>query len=187
MSKSWGPHDIGGQEGGPIDLSEHDTAHWEWQIDAMVRLALSKGLISDFAELRDGIEHLTQDDYDSCTYYERWAKSLAYTLISRGVISEQGPFVSTPLFNVGQRVRIADRTPPVHHRVPAYAKGQVGVIERVCKLHGEPEKFIRGDGKPPQRLYRVRIPQNDLWQEYAGTEGDDLDIEIFEHWLEPME
>jgi len=52
MSKSWGPHDIGGQEGGPIDLSEHDTAHWEWQI-------------------------------------ERWAKSLAYTLISRGVISEQ--------------------------------------------------------------------------------------------------
>jgi len=69
--------------------------------------------------------------------------------------------LSTPLFNVGQRVRITDRTPPVHHRVPAYAKGQVGVIERVCKLHGEPEKFIRGDGKPPQRLYRVRIPQND--------------------------
>jgi hypothetical protein len=52
-------------------------------------LALSKGLISDFAELRDGIEHLTQDDYDSCTYYERWAKSLAHTLISRGVINEQ--------------------------------------------------------------------------------------------------
>ena len=89
MSKSWGPHDIGGQEGGPIDLSEHDTAHWEWQIDAMVRLALSKGLISDFAELRDGIEQLTQADYDSCTYYERWAKSLAYTLVSRGVVSEQ--------------------------------------------------------------------------------------------------
>ena len=89
MSKSWGPHDIGGQEGGPIDLSEHDTAHWEWQIDAMVRLALSKGLISDFAELRDGIERLTQEDYDRCTYYERWAKSLAFTLISRGVVSEQ--------------------------------------------------------------------------------------------------
>ncbi len=89
MSKSWGPHDIGGQEGGPIDLSEHDTAHWEWQIDAMVRLALGKGLISDFAELRDGIEQLTQADYDNCTYYERWAKSLAHTLVSRGVVSEQ--------------------------------------------------------------------------------------------------
>jgi len=95
--------------------------------------------------------------------------------------------VSTPLFSVGQQVRIADRTPPVHHRVPAYAKGQVGVIERVCKLHGEPEKFIRGDGKPAQRLYRVRIPQSGLWQGYDGTAGDDLDIEIFEHWLEPTE
>ena len=88
MSDSWGPHDIGGQQGGPIDLSEHDTAHWEWQIDAMVRLALRKGLISDFAELRDGIEHLTADDYDKLTYYERWAKALATTLVSRGVLTE---------------------------------------------------------------------------------------------------
>jgi len=88
MSESWGPHDVGGQEGGPVDLSEHDIAHWEWQIDAMVRLALSKGLISDFAELRDGIERLTPEDYENLTYYERWAKSLAYTLVSRGIISE---------------------------------------------------------------------------------------------------
>jgi hypothetical protein len=88
MSTSWGPHDIGGQEGGPIDLSEHDIAHWEWQIDAMIRLALKKGLISDFAELRDGIERLTPVDYERLTYYERWAKALAWTLVSRGVVSE---------------------------------------------------------------------------------------------------
>ena len=88
MSEAWGPHDLGGQPGGPIDRSEHDTAHWEWQIDAMVRLALKKGLISDFAELRDGIEQLTPQDYERCTYYERWAKSLAFTLVSRGVIDE---------------------------------------------------------------------------------------------------
>lgn len=88
MSEPWGPHDVGGQQGGPIDLSEHDIAHWEWQIDAMVRLALKKGLISDFAELRDGIEQLTPDDYENLTYFERWAKALATTLVSRGVITE---------------------------------------------------------------------------------------------------
>ncbi len=88
MTKPWGPHDVGGQEGGPVDMSEHDTAHWEWQIDAMVRLALARGLISDFAELRDGIEQLTPQDYENLTYYERWAKSLAFTLVSRGVVSE---------------------------------------------------------------------------------------------------
>ncbi len=87
-SKPWGPHDIGGQLGGPVNLSDHETAHWEWQIDAMVRLALSKGLISDFAELRDGIERLTPEDYESLTYYERWAKALAHTLVSRGVVTE---------------------------------------------------------------------------------------------------
>ena len=74
-----------------------------------------------------------------------------------------------------------------HHRVPAYVKGHVGVIERVCGLHGEPEKFIRGDGKPARRIYRVRIPQTDLWMSYEGTGGDKLEIEIFEHWLEAAE
>ena len=89
MSEPWGPHDVGGQDAGPVNTADHDTAHWEWQIDAMVRLALRKGLITDFAELRDGIEKLTPDDYECCTYYERWAKSLAYALVERGVITEQ--------------------------------------------------------------------------------------------------
>ncbi len=95
--------------------------------------------------------------------------------------------MNEPLFSVGQRVRIADRTPPVHHRVPAYAKGQVGVIERVSGLHPDPEKCIRGDGKPLQRIYRVCMPQTELWSQYAGAEGDKLEIEIFEHWLELAE
>ncbi len=92
--------------------------------------------------------------------------------------------MSEPRFSVGQRVQIADRTPPAHHRVPSYAKGHVGVIERVCGMHANPELCIRGDGKPLQRIYRVRIPQTDLWAPYEGSDGDNLEIEIFEHWLE---
>ena len=89
MTEPSGPHDIGGFEAGPVDRSEHDTAYWEWQIDAMIRLALGKGLITDFAELRDGIEHLEPEDYDQLTYYERWAKSLAHTLLSKDVVSQE--------------------------------------------------------------------------------------------------
>ena len=92
--------------------------------------------------------------------------------------------MSEPLFKLGQRVRISDRTPPVHHRVPGYAKGKIGVVERICGMHGDPEKFIDGDGMPMQRLYRVRIPQTALWGSYSGSLKDNLDIEIFEHWLE---
>jgi nitrile hydratase len=91
------------------------------------------------------------------------------------------------MFRAGQAVRIAARTPAMHHRVPSYAKGNTGVIERVCGLHGDPEKFIRGDGTPKQRLYRVRIPQLALWPDYHGAPQDHLDIEIFEHWLEALE
>ncbi len=81
-------HDLGGLEAGPIERGEHDTAWWEWQVDAMIRLALSKGLISDFAELRDGIERLSPADYRDLSYYERWAKSLAYTLLDKGIVSQ---------------------------------------------------------------------------------------------------
>ncbi len=89
MAEPSGPHDIGGQPAGPIDTGEHDTAYWEWQIDAMVRLALEKGLLTDFAELRDGIERLEPGDYERLSYYERWAKSLAYALLDKGVVTER--------------------------------------------------------------------------------------------------
>ena len=95
--------------------------------------------------------------------------------------------MSAPRFELGQAVRIADRTPPVHHRVPSYAKGQVGRVVRVCGEHGLPEAYIRGDGRPFERIYRVRIEQRRLWPDYAGRPGDTLDIEIFEPWLEPAE
>ncbi|HKJ16905.1 MAG TPA: hypothetical protein VJ984_06145 [Xanthomonadales bacterium] len=88
MNLPTGPHDLGGQEAGEINLTEHDTAWWEWQIDAMVRLALSKGLITDFAELRDGIEQLTPKDYKNLGYYERWARSLAWVLVDKGVVTQ---------------------------------------------------------------------------------------------------
>lgn len=84
-----GPHDIGGFEAGPVDRTEHDTAYWEWQIDAMIRLALSKCLITDFAELRDGIERLDPQDYEQLSYYERWSKSLAHTLLSKGIVTQE--------------------------------------------------------------------------------------------------
>jgi len=107
MSEPWGPHDVGGQDGGPIDVSDHGTAHWEWQIDAMVRLALKKGLITDFAELRDGIERLTPDDYENSTYYERWASALAYALVERGVVSEQSLVEKAEAIRVRQQSEAA--------------------------------------------------------------------------------
>ncbi len=85
---AWGPHDVGGRPAGPVDRSEHDTAQWEWQIDAMVRLLIQKGVLSDFAELRDGVEKLEPEDYERLSYYERWSAAVAYALVDKGLLGE---------------------------------------------------------------------------------------------------
>ncbi|MBV9524174.1 MAG: nitrile hydratase subunit beta, partial [Alphaproteobacteria bacterium] len=40
-------------------------------------------------------------------------------------------------------------------------------------------------GLPAQPLYRVRFFQKDLWPGYAGGAADTVEVEIFQHWLEP--
>ena len=89
-------------------------------------------------------------------------------------------------FAPGARVRIADRDPPQHNRTPRYVRGQVGEVIRLCGAWGQPEGLAYGgDGRPEQTLYRVRLRQVELWADYAGNPDDLLEIEIFEHWLEP--
>ena len=89
-------------------------------------------------------------------------------------------------FKIGDRVRIDDRDTPVHHRVPRYARGHVGVVERLCGAFGQPELLAYGgDGDPAQMLYRVHLKQTELWADYAENPDDTLEIEIFEHWLSP--
>jgi nitrile hydratase len=41
------------------------------------------------------------------------------------------------------------------------------------------------NGLPALPLYRVRFAQRQVWPDYAGAPGDTVDIEIYEHWLEP--
>ena len=89
-------------------------------------------------------------------------------------------------FQVGDAVRIDDRVEKRHHRVPGYVKGHRGMVVRVCAEQGKPEVLASGDlGGPHVAVYRVRLKQRELWQDYHGTEDDSLDIEIYEHWLEP--
>lgn len=92
-----------------------------------------------------------------------------------------------PRFRAGQRVQIQRRFPDQHHRVPNYVKGHQGTVERVCGRHGQPEQFVRGNGGQPLHLYRISIPQADLWPNYQGNAADTLEVEIFEHWLDPTQ
>jgi len=89
-------------------------------------------------------------------------------------------------FELGERVRVKTLHPPGHCRTPSYIRGKEGAIERVCGAFPNPEELAYGfDGEPTRVLYRVRFPQHEVWLEYKGSKGDVIELEIYEHWLEP--
>ena len=92
----------------------------------------------------------------------------------------------TRRFNIGDRVRVKRSFPPGHRRTPHYIRGKAGVVERVCGSFPNPEELAYGfSGEPKRVLYRVRFMQKDVWSDYRGPERDWLELEIYEHWLEP--
>jgi hypothetical protein len=89
-----------------------------------------------------------------------------------------------PRFAAGERVRILDLGKPGHVRTPAYVRGRIGTIERVCGRFENPEERAYGrEGRERIPLYRVHFSQRDLWSGYSGKTHDTLEIEIYEHWL----
>ena len=88
-------------------------------------------------------------------------------------------------YKVGERVRVMKAYPPGHIRTPFYIRGHTGTIERVCGAFPNPEELAQmRDGLPAQPLYRVRFRQKDVWPDYRGPDGDVVEIEIYQHWLE---
>jgi nitrile hydratase subunit beta len=92
-----------------------------------------------------------------------------------------------PRFATGSRVAVRRADPPGHLRTPWYIRGQVGVIERLCGSFGNPEELAYNHAdRAKQPLYRVRFRQSEVWPDYQGGAHDTIDVEIYQHWLEPL-
>jgi nitrile hydratase len=89
-------------------------------------------------------------------------------------------------FRPGDRVRVRSAHPPGHVRTPWYVRGKAGVIERVCGVYRNPEELAYArPGTPAEPLYRVRFEQGEMWPDYGGSALDTVDVEIYQHWLQP--
>lgn len=83
-----GHHDMGGLPAGAVEPSEHDYAHWEKRVDAlMMLLSAPERRLLRVDELRRNIESLGPDAYDAMSYYERWIASITNVLLQRGVLT----------------------------------------------------------------------------------------------------
>ena len=89
-------------------------------------------------------------------------------------------------FGTGDRVHVLRMYPLGHVRIPWYIRGKSGVVERLCGAYPNPEELAyHRSGLPAKPLYRVRFRQRDVWPDYRGSAADTVDVEVYEHWLEP--
>lgn len=86
-------------------------------------------------------------------------------------------------FSVGQRVRARNVHPTGHTRLPRYARGKVGTIERDHGVFVYPDTNAHSLGEKPQHLYSVRFAAHELWGEQA-SERDAVYIDMWDDYLE---
>ena len=99
------------------------------------------------------------------------------------------PAPAAPRFPPGTRVRVKDDWPerrgPCHIRTPHYLRGRLGTVQRLLGRFPNPEDLAFARPAPKRALYHVLFEQPPIWDE--GRPGDELLVEIFEHWPEPAE
>jgi len=97
--------------------------------------------------------------------------------------------VSERRFSIGDRVTVRDATSLFHTRTQAFTRGKTGVVveDRPPWVIPEDEAWGR-DTEETGRVepfYVVRYRQRDQWPGYTGADGDTLETEVSERWLEP--
>jgi nitrile hydratase beta subunit len=88
-------------------------------------------------------------------------------------------------FRVGQNVRARNMHPTGHTRLPRYARGHVGTIDRDHGVYVFPDTNAHFLGENPQHVYSVRFAARELWGERASPR-DAVYIDMWDDYLEPV-
>jgi nitrile hydratase len=89
-----------------------------------------------------------------------------------------------PRFDVGQAVITRNIHPIGHTRLPRYARGRRGIVDRDHGVFSFPDTNARGDGTRPQHVYSVRFEARELWGPSASAR-DRVYIDLWDDYLEP--
>ncbi|MEX2546318.1 MAG: SH3-like domain-containing protein [Chloroflexota bacterium] len=91
-----------------------------------------------------------------------------------------------PRFEVGSRVLTKVISGPEHCRIPRYAQGRVGTIERTYQAMEVPEQRAVGVAKPEREpVYTVRFDARELWGDSVEP-GCSIRVDAWERYLRPM-
>ena len=81
-----GPHDMGGDEAGPIDTVDHGMSHWEKHANA-VRMTVSGKKLATLDEMRRACEDMGARYYE-LSYFERLTEALVIVLKEKNYFTE---------------------------------------------------------------------------------------------------
>jgi nitrile hydratase beta subunit len=104
-------------------------------------------------------------------------------LVARGNPASRNVVV-VPRFQVGQRVRARNMHPTGHTRLPRYARGRPGTIDRDHGVFVFPDTNAHFLGEKPQHVYSVRFAASELWGDQAATR-DAVYVDMWDDYLEP--
>jgi nitrile hydratase subunit beta len=88
-------------------------------------------------------------------------------------------------FQSGQHVRARNINPTTHTRLPRYARGKVGTIERDHGVFVFADTNVYSRGENPQHMYSVRFLARELWGNQAAPQ-DTVYLDMYEGYLEPV-
>jgi nitrile hydratase subunit beta len=204
-----GPQDLGGMMGfGPIAPERGEPLfHAPWEKRALA-LSLAMGATRQWNidTSRHAREKIPPDQYWSLSYYEIWIEGLTRLLNERHMLEgapkqvpvleaarvaavlEKGSaysreLMNTPLFKIGDKVKVRNLHPPGHTRLPGYLRGVSGEVALYHEAHVFPDSNAHGLGENPKHLYTVRFSTRDV---FGGETNDVLQADLFEPYLEAL-
>ena len=110
------------------------------------------------------------------------AEAVAATLRKGNPVTRDVPVAAR--FKPGDRVRARNIHPVGHTRLPRYARGRLGTIERDHGVHVFPDSNAHFRGEKPQHLYSVRFAARELWGETASPR-DAVYVDLWDDHLDP--
>jgi nitrile hydratase len=105
-------------------------------------------------------------------------------LVEHGVPANRQYGRTMPRFKPGDKVVGRNLNPTGHTRLPRYARGRRGVIERVNGTFPFPDTNAHGGGEQPQPVYCVRFDAIELWGA-ATAKREAVYVDLWEDYLEP--
>jgi nitrile hydratase, beta subunit len=152
-------------------------SYYEKWIEGLVQLSIKSGLVTR-EEVASG-----RPAQGSAKLSPPLTAEMVAPLLAKGGPSSRNVPVA-PRFEVGRRVRARNIHPAGHTRLPRYARGKVGVIDRDHGVHVFPDTNAHFIGENPQHLYTVRFAARELWGQQASPK-DAVYVDLWDDHLEP--